>query len=119
MNLDYPYHFDRSGRTAVTDDDDHVRDMIEEFLFTSSGERVMRPEFGSGLLQMLFAPNSPEVAAALQSNVQAGLQRWLGDILEIRDLGVESTDSMLRVRLTYTVRRTNDTRTRIFERSLV
>ena len=119
MNLDYPYHFDRSGRTALTDDDDHVRDMIEEFLFTSSGERVMRPEFGSGLLQMMFAPNSPEVGAALQANVQAGLQRWLGDIVEIRDLAVESTDSVLRVRLTYTVRQTNDTRTRVFERSLV
>ena len=119
MNLDYPYHFDRSGRTAVTDDDDHVRDMIEQFLFTSSGERVMRPEFGSGLLQMLFAPNSPEVAAALQANVQAGLQRWLGDVIEIRDLTAESTDSVLRVRLTYTVRRTNETRTRVFERTLI
>lgn len=119
MNVDYPYHFDRSGRTALAGDDDHVRDMIEQFLFTSSGERVMRPEFGSGLLQMVFAPNSPEVAAALQSNVQAGLQRWLGDVIEVRDLNVESTDSVLRVRLVYTVRRTNDTRTRVFERALV
>jgi len=119
MNIDHPYHFDSGGRTALTDDDDHVRDLIEQYLFTSAGERVMLPEFGSGLLQMIFAPNSPEVAAALQFNVQAGLQRWLGDVIEVRDLSIESVDSQLRVKLVYTVRRTNETRTRVFERSLV
>ena len=65
MNIDFPFHFDNRGRTAATDDDDHIRDMIEEFLFTNPGERVNRPDFGSGLLQMVFAPNSPELAAAL------------------------------------------------------
>ncbi len=119
MNIDYPYHFDRNGRTAQTGDDEHIRDMIEQFLFTSSGERVMRPEFGSGLLNMIFAPNSPEVASALQFNVQAGLQRWLGDLIEVRDLQVESVDSLLRVTIVYLIRRSNQTRTRVFERSLI
>jgi uncharacterized protein len=119
MNIDYPYHFDPSGRTALTGDDDHVRDMIEQFLFTSSGERVMRPEFGSGLLNMIYAPNSPEVASALQFNVQAGLQRWLGDVIEVRSLEVESVDSVLRVTVVYAIRRSNETRTRVFERSLI
>ena len=49
---------------ATTDDDDHVRDLIEQVLFTAPGERVNRPDFGSGLLQLVFAPNSPELAAA-------------------------------------------------------
>lgn len=119
MNIAYPYHFDPGGRTALAGDDDHIRQMIEQFLFTSSGERVMRPELGSGLLNMVFAPNSPEVASALQFNVQAGLQRWLGDLIEVRDLQVESDESLLRVRLVYSLRRTNETRTGVFERSLV
>ncbi len=75
MNIDYPFHFDSRGRTAETNDDDHIRDMIEEFLFTNPGERVNRPDFGSGLLQLVFAPNSPELAAALQVTIQAGLLR--------------------------------------------
>lgn len=119
MNIAYPYHFDPGGRTALSGDEDHIRQMIEQFLFTSSGERVMRPEFGSGLLNMIFAPNSPEVASALQFNVQAGLQRWLGDVIEVRDLQVESEESLLRVRVVYSLRRTNETRTGVFERSLV
>jgi phage baseplate assembly protein W len=119
MNLTFPYGFDVRGRTTLAEDAAHVEEMIEQFLFTSAGERLMIPEFGSGLMQMVFAPNSPEVASALQFSVQGGLQRWLGDAIEIRDLSVESIDAILRVTLVYSVRRTQETRTRVFERSLV
>jgi phage baseplate assembly protein W len=114
MNIDFPFHFDNLGRTAVTGDDDHVRDMIEQFLLTSSGERVNRPDFGSGLLGMVFEPNSPELASALQFTIQAGLQRWLGDLIEVRALEVTSQDATLRVALQYVVRRTGEQRTDSF-----
>lgn len=117
MNIDYPFHFDGRGRTAVTDYEDHIRDMIEQFLFTNPGERVNRPDFGSGLLQMVFAPNSPELAAALQLTIQAGLQRWLGDLIEIQSVSVESQDAALRVQVQYIVKRTGERRTEILERS--
>ncbi len=111
MNIDFPFHFDGRGRTAVTDDDNHIRDMIEQFLFTNLGERINRPDFGSGLLQMVFAPNSPELASALQFTIQAGLNRWLGDVIELRSLDVQRDDAELRVTVNYVVRRTNETRT--------
>jgi phage baseplate assembly protein W len=117
MNIDFPFHFDSRGRTAITDDADHIRDMIEEFLFTSPGERVNRPDFGSGLLGMVFEPNSPELAAALQFTIQAGLQRWLGDLIELRALEVTSEDAALRVLVQYAVRRTGEQRRETFERS--
>jgi len=107
MNIDFPFHFDGQGRTASTNDDDHIRDLIEQFLFTNSGERVNRPDFGSGLLQLVFAPNSPELAAALQFTMQAGLNRWLGDLIELRALDVQRNDAELRVIVNYVVRRTN------------
>jgi uncharacterized protein len=117
MNIDFPFHIDHRGRTAATDDDDHIRDLIEQFLLTSPGERVNRPEFGSGLLQMVFAPNSPELAAALQFTIQAGLQQWLGDLIEVQQLEVVSEDAQLSVTLQYLVRRTQQTRTTTFTRS--
>ena len=117
MNIDFPLHFSGLGRTATTAGDDHIRDMIEQFLFTSPGERVNRPDFGSGLLQMVFEPNSPELASALQFTVQAGLQRWLGDLIEVRNLEVTSEDATLKVALSYLVRRTQETRTATFARS--
>lgn len=117
MNIDFPFHFDSRGRTATTDDNDHIRDMIEQFLFTSSGERVNRPEFGSGVLQLVFAPNSPELAATLQFTIQAGLQQWLGDLIEIQELNVGSEDVTLRVDLTYKLRRTGAITATTFTRS--
>src|SRR5258705_5711715 len=101
MNVDYPTHFDDLGRTASTDDNDHIRDMIEQLLFTNPGERVNRPDFGSGLLQLVFAPNSPELAATLQFTMQAALQRYLGDLIDLQSLEVSAQDSTLSVVVKY------------------
>src|SRR6185295_6900802 len=114
MNIDFPFHFDSRGRTATAGDEDHIREMIEQLLFTNPGERVNRPDFGSGLLQMVFAPNSPELAAALQFTVQAALQQWLGDLIQIQQLEVSSDDSTLAVSLTYAILRTGQQRTDSF-----
>src|SRR4051794_24872604 len=111
MNIDYPFHFDSRGRTAGAGDDAHIRDMIEQLIFTNPGERVNRPDFGSGVLQLLFAPNSPELAAALQFTLQAALQRWLGDLIDLEALEVDSQDSTLTVDLQYIVRRSNQSQT--------
>jgi hypothetical protein len=116
-NIDYPFNFDRSGRTARTGGDDHIRDMIEQFLFTSPNERVNRPNFGSGLLQMVFAPNSFELAGTLQFTIQAGLQQWLGDLIEVQDLRVEPDEATLRVQIVYRVRQTNQLVEQEFQRS--
>jgi phage baseplate assembly protein W len=118
MNIDFPFHFDSRGHTAVTGDDDHICDMIEQFLFTNPGERVNRPDFGSGLLHMIFAPNSPELAAALQFTIQAGLQRWLGDLIEVQALEVISEEATLRILIQYIVRRTNERQTAQFTRTV-
>src|SRR5213595_1533698 len=114
MNIDFPFHFDGRGRTAATTDDDHIRDMIEEFLFTSPGERVNRPDFGSGLMQLVFAPNSPELATALQFSLQADLQRWLGDLIELQALEVASVDSTINITIQYLVRLTSERQTATF-----
>lgn len=117
MNIDFPFHFDSRGRTASTGEDDHIRDMIEQLLFTNPGERVNRPDFGSGLLQMVFAPNSPELASALQFTTQAALQRYLGDLIDLRELEVTAEEATLSVTVRYAVRRTGDETTETFVRS--
>jgi len=105
---DSAFHFDDRGRTAETGEDDHIRDMIEHILLTAPGERVMRPDFGSGLLTMTFEPNSPEVASALTLTLQAALQRWLGDLIEVRRLDVTAVDSTFGVVIEYAVLRTGE-----------
>lgn len=106
MNIKYPLQFDNRGRTAATDDENHIRDMIEQVLFTAPGERVNRPDFGSGLMQLVFQPNSSELATTTQFLVQGALQQWLGDLIEVNEVEVESHDSTLQVTIKYTIRRT-------------
>src|SRR5213595_4369853 len=107
-NLDYPYHFDGRGRTAATDGDAHIRDLIEQVLFSAPGERVNRPTFGSGVMQLVFAPNSDALASATQQLVQGALQQWLGDLIQVEAVDVQNVDAELRVTVTYVVRQTQE-----------
>jgi phage baseplate assembly protein W len=116
MQIDFPFDLDGRGRTAATDADDHIHDMIEQVLFTAPGERVNRPGFGSGLLQLVFAPNSDELAAAAQFLVQGSLQQWLGDLIDVEAVEAESVDSTLRVTVRYVVRRDGERRVAEFSR---
>ncbi|MFT4102660.1 MAG: GPW/gp25 family protein [Burkholderiaceae bacterium] len=111
MNIDFPFHFGERGATAGTDHADHVRDMIEQLLFTDPGERVNRPDFGCGLRQLVFAPNSPELAATVQFTAQASLNQWLGDLIDIASLEVTSADATLTVKLSYALKSTGQVQT--------
>ena len=101
--LDFPYHFDGRGRTATTDRDDHIRDLIEQVLFTAPGERVMRPDFGSGLLALVFEPNSTTLAATTQMLVQGALQQYLSHLIAVQGVQVINDDGALRVDVRYVV----------------
>jgi phage baseplate assembly protein W len=70
-------------------------------LFTSQGERVNRPDFGSGLMQLVFAPNSEALVATVQLTVQGALQQWLGDLITVDDLSITAEESTLHVIVRY------------------
>ncbi len=102
--VDHPFRVDGSGRSGRTDRADHVRDLIEQVLFTSPGERVNRPTFGCGLLQMVFQPNSEPLALAVQATVQASLHQWLGEVITVEKVAVTARDAVLEVTVSYRVR---------------
>ncbi|MFF7980846.1 GPW/gp25 family protein [Streptomyces sp. NPDC007901] len=114
-DIAFPFHADRRGRTAHAPHAEHLRDLIEQLLFTSPGERVMRPDFGCGLLDLVFAPNSPELLSTLELSVQASLQRWLGDLVDVVALDIANDDAVVRVHLSYVVRATGAVREDVFE----
>jgi len=109
-NIAFPFRIDGRGRTAEVNQDDHIRQMIEQLLFTMPGERVNRPDFGTGLRQLVFAPNSPELATATRALVQGALQQYLGDVIRVEQVRVESEESTLRVTVQYIVLRNQQRR---------
>ena len=106
--FDFPYRIDGRGRTAETNEPDHVRDLIYQVLFTSPGERVNRPDFGCGIGQLVFMPNSDALAAATQFLVQGALTRWLDGVIAVQRVDVVAQDNVLTVGVVFTDRRTGE-----------
>ena len=115
-NLAFPFRVDGRGRSAPAGRDAHLRGLIEQLLFTQPGERVMRPDFGCGLMQLVFAPNSPELAATVQALVHGSLQQWLGHLIRVDEVGAESQDSALTVTVRYTMLETGQAEVAEFTR---
>ena len=99
--LDFPFGVDPSGATATAGEDDHVRDLIMQVLFTNPGERVNRPEFGCGLRSLVFLPNSSSLAAATQALVKGALQTWLEREIHVEAVQIEPRDERLEVTVAY------------------
>jgi phage baseplate assembly protein W len=110
IHLNFPFHFDSHGRTALSGDAAYIRQLLELLLFTSPGERLNRPDFGGGLRPLVFAPNSSELEAALQFALKGNLQRWLGDLIEVLKLNVQAEEATLTIDLSYATRRSGEER---------
>lgn len=116
MQIDYPWHIDPQRRTASTGEDAHIRDLIEQVLFTNQGERVNRPDFGCNLMQLVFAGNSDELASATQFLVQGALQQWLGELIQVEAVEVGNRESTLQITVRYRVKRDQSLQSATFER---
>jgi uncharacterized protein len=113
-NLYFPYQIDGRGRTEEASASDYVKQLVEQVLFTSPGERVNLPDFGSGLLQLPFAPNSVELAAATQFSVQAALQKWLGGYIRVQSVAATADDATLNVTVVYSLLNSDVTEVQTF-----
>lgn len=117
MEVGFPLLIDGRGRLVSPDYDDHVRQMIELVLFTAPGQRVNRPDFGCGLLRLVFAPRNAETIAAVQFQTQSQLNQWLGHVIETRSVTVDLLgENALRVVVRYLVRRSGREKTATFDR---
>ena len=107
-NIKYPFSIDGRGRVTGVTTDAHIRQLIEQVLFTGLGERVNRPDFGSQLQQLLFSPNSPEFVAISQFLVQGTLEQWLGDLIRVEAVEVSNEASRLEVYVQYIILKTQE-----------
>lgn len=114
----YPYRIDRRGRTAAAADERHLHELIEQVLFTRPGERLHRPDFGCGLLQMAFDLNGEAAASSVQMTVQGALQATLGERIQVDRVSVRSDEGTLRVTVAYRPRSSSEARTATFEREV-
>jgi hypothetical protein len=103
MNIAFPLAIAPDGRAMTCPTPQHVRDMIEQLIFTSPGERVNRPDFGGGMYQVIFAPNSIELQATIHLTLLASLQRYLGDLIDVASLDVQVEDEAFFLVIAYRI----------------
>jgi phage baseplate assembly protein W len=101
MHLSFPLRLDSRGRTALATDEDYLRGLVEQVLFTRLGERVNRPDFGSGVNTLVFAPAGDELARGVQALVHGALQQFLGDLIRVEQVTAEADEATLRVTVVY------------------
>lgn len=118
MQFNYPFCIDERGRTATVSEEEHIRQLVEQVLFTALGERVNRPTFGSGINQLVFAPNSEELATATQFLVQGALQQWLGNLIHVESVEARSEESTLQVSVRYVINRNGQRQVANFNREI-
>lgn len=116
VQVGFPFRINSYGRISDPEYPRHVEQMIELLLFTSPGDRVNRPDFGCGLLELLFGSDTQAVANAAQYVVRGALQQWLGDVLSVREVVVEpGDDGRLTIRLAYVLRQEEQVRVATFQ----
>jgi len=95
---------------ATAEYDESVRESIRIILSTSKGERVMRPDFGCGLYELVFAPNSAATRGLAEHHVSEGLLRWEPriDVLQVKATASGDRDEVLLISIDYRVRTTDN-----------
>jgi len=109
----FPFRIDLASRQASQAQgyERHVEQLIRQVLLTAPGERADLPEFGCGVRQLLFAPNSEPLAATAQILIQQSLRRWLAQHIDVQRVLVSALadapdGSQLLIRIEYVLRET-------------
>ncbi|HEY4389656.1 MAG TPA: GPW/gp25 family protein [Ktedonobacteraceae bacterium] len=106
MNIAYPLKVDQNGLFASADDEQHIAQLIEQVLFTTPGERVNLPEFGTSLSRFVFSTSNTEIISAVQLLVQGALQQWLGNLIQVQMVQITIEDSTLNINVSYIIKQT-------------
>ncbi len=106
----FPVGVDGRGSISLSEYEQDIKESIWIILSTSKGERVMRPDFGCGIHDLVFASLNLSTLGLVESNVREALARWEPriDLLDVKASPEEAEAGKLLVYIRYQVRTTNN-----------
>jgi phage baseplate assembly protein W len=116
QGLAFPLQVDPRGGIALATGTHDIEQAIRIILMTAPGERVMRPEFGCRIHELVFAPHDAATESLAAYYVQIALERWEPRI-ELREVDVvtdPARDGVLLVEIKYLVKDTHDERSIVY-----
>lgn len=105
-SIRYPFGIDQ-GLGTLSEESNyslHVEQLMRQVLFTNPGERINRPDFGCGIPRMVFAPNSDVSANLAQVMINQALEKWLGSLIEVREVKAVNNEEKLEITIAYIIR---------------
>lgn len=114
--ISWPMGVDHTGAIALTDGPEDLDRSIRIVLATAPGERVMRPQFGCRIWELLFEPVTANLLGLMAQAVRDALAQWEPRV-HVEDVAVvpDADDaSMVRIHVAYRVRATNDRRNLVY-----
>jgi phage baseplate assembly protein W len=114
--ISWPLEIDHTGSIKLTDGPPDLDRSIRVILVTAPGERLMRPEFGCRIWDLLFEPVTPNLLGLIAEAVRDALAQWEPRIVvdEVQPMADEDDASLIRVDISYRVRATNDRRNLVY-----
>ena len=102
----FPIRVDGAGGIRTSSDEEDIREAVEIILRTVLSERVMRPEFGSGIQDLVFEPNNANLAGRIDFLVKKALERWEPRVT-LREVLIRPDAERIEVDVSYIIRSTN------------
>jgi uncharacterized protein len=112
----WPMGVDHTGSIALTDGPEDLDRSIRIVLLTAPGERVMRPEFGCRIWDLLFEPITPNLLGLISEAVRDAIARWEPRVIveQVTPIVDQNDGALVRIGITYRVRTTNDRRNLVY-----
>jgi len=113
----FPAAINRNGSVRLVTGMEEVDASIRMILSTVPGERVMRPDFGCAMWDMLFAPLTSSTVGLIEQFVREALERWEPriDLESVQADPDQSSDTgAVHITVAYRVKSTNDVRNLVF-----
>jgi phage baseplate assembly protein W len=106
----FPVGVDSYGKIAMSKYEEDIKEAIRIILGTAKGERVMRPDFGCGIHDLVFAPINTATIGLVESTVREALTKYEPriDLINVEVLDDEAAEGKLMVSIDYRVRATNN-----------
>ncbi|MDT4981092.1 MAG: uncharacterized protein QOG07_2971, partial [Pseudonocardiales bacterium] len=112
----WPMTVDHTGAIKLTDGVEDLDRSIRIVLMTAPGERVMRPQFGCRIWDLLFEPVTPNLLGLIAEAVRGALAQWEPriEVQDVKPMIDDDENALVRVEISYTVRATNDRRNLVY-----
>ena len=102
--LKFPLQIDRKGQVGTLSQDDYIKGLIEQVLFTEKRSRANRPDYGVSIRKRVFNSLSADVISGSHDLIQNQLQQTLGDLITVNTVNATEDANKLLITIAYTIK---------------